>query len=448
MAILGRGAVKDTYNLLADGIVKLVRVLAALSAQGARQWAADRGLGRCFAPSIKGSEQVDWGDEGARRRFLSGIVADADRLLEIARRERGRCEESSEEDRGASLRLRSCSGSCLCKDVERKEDGPAIRQGVAKDRVVSVHDPQMRHGHKSSKGRFEGHKGAVAVDSESQLITAVDVIAGNAHDGDTGLALTEQSERATGLDAAETVGDCAYGDGETRRQFTEAGRKLEAPVPGPPRTGKIPKEQFRIGRREDRVTCPAGATTRNWSCRKLPPNRSGRRYRVKTFTFPARCCAACRLKADCVGERDGPRTITLHPRQKEMERARRHQKTVAHRRARKRRQVVEHRIARLRQLGVKQARYMGRAKTLFQLLMAAAVANLTLVAGAARAAGRLASDLAVYLKDVVRGRRTLVPRPGRTRSQIWRHLGFPVRRVCRVRIPACSPQKQPFRPRF
>ena len=29
--ILGRGAVKDTYNLLADGIVKLLRVLAAVA---------------------------------------------------------------------------------------------------------------------------------------------------------------------------------------------------------------------------------------------------------------------------------------------------------------------------------------------------------------------------------------------------------------------------------
>ena len=46
-----------------------------------------------------------------------------------------------------------------------------------------------------------------------------------------------------------------------------------------------------------------------------------------------------------------------------------------------RRQVVEHRLARLAQLGVRQARYFGRTKTLFQLLMASTVANLTLVAG-------------------------------------------------------------------
>src|SRR3990172_3233423 len=44
------------------------------------------------------------------------------------------------------------------------------------------------------------------------------------------------------------------------------------------------------------------------------------------------------------------------------------------------RQAAEHRIARLMQLGARQARYFGRLKTLYQLLMAATVANLTLVA--------------------------------------------------------------------
>src|SRR3990172_12890083 len=41
--ILGRGAVKDTYNLLADGIVQLVRALAALEAKKADVWAKERG---------------------------------------------------------------------------------------------------------------------------------------------------------------------------------------------------------------------------------------------------------------------------------------------------------------------------------------------------------------------------------------------------------------------
>ena len=43
--------------------------------------------------------------------------------------------------------------------------------------------------------------------------------------------------------------------------------------------------------------------------------------------------------------------------------------------------MVEHRIARMMQLGMRQARYCGRHKTLFQALTTAAVANLTLIAG-------------------------------------------------------------------
>ena len=48
------------------------------------------------------------------------------------------------------------------------------------------------------------------------------------------------------------------------------------------------------------------------------------------------------------------------------------------------RRVVEHRLARLVQLGIRQARYFGRAKTKFQLYLEATVANLTLVAGQRR----------------------------------------------------------------
>ena len=45
---------------------------------------------------------------------------------------------------------------------------------------------------------------------------------------------------------------------------------------------------------------------------------------------------------------------------------------------RRQRVVVEQRLV---QLGIRQARYFGRAKTRFQLYLAATVANLTLVAG-------------------------------------------------------------------
>lgn len=74
--------------------------------------------------------------------------------------------------------------------------------------------------------------------------------------------------------------------------------------------------------------------------------------------------------------------MSLHPQEALLQQARRFQKSEAFAGYRKRRQVAEHRLARLVQLGIRQARYFGRVKTNFQLLLAATVANLTLVATA------------------------------------------------------------------
>src|SRR5436305_4872315 len=69
--IPGRGAVKDTSNLLGDGIVKLARVLAKLAGQPLTAWATEQGYGRYVGPtSLKGTAEVDWSDAGERRRFL------------------------------------------------------------------------------------------------------------------------------------------------------------------------------------------------------------------------------------------------------------------------------------------------------------------------------------------------------------------------------------------
>ena len=187
--ILGRGAVKDAYNLLADGIVKLLRVLAAVANTTVREWAEGQGYERYLGSSIKGEATIDWSDRKARRKLLGEIVADADRLLELARQAWVELPEDSAQRQsivdGAEL-----LGQLLLQDVERKsgggdadahaDDGVSIRDGVSRDRMPSVHDPELRHGHKSSRRRFNGHKAAIVVDTDSQLITAVDVLPGNA----------------------------------------------------------------------------------------------------------------------------------------------------------------------------------------------------------------------------------------------------------------------------
>ena len=57
-----------------------------------------------------------------------------------------------------------------------------IARRVAKDRIISTVDPDARHGHKTSARGFDGYKGHVAVDPDSELIVATTVTAGNVGD--------------------------------------------------------------------------------------------------------------------------------------------------------------------------------------------------------------------------------------------------------------------------
>ncbi len=224
--ILGRGAVKDTYNLLSDGIVKLMRALAELEGRDPVQWAATKGYQRYVAASVKGEACIDWDDGTARAALLGEIVADADRLLELSRR----AQELLDGDSVEGQRIAEASqlpGLLLLQDVERAEDGVCLNEGVSRDRMVSVHDPEMRHGHKSSSKRFEGHKVSVAVDTDSQVITDVDVLPGNASGSVGALGMMERSEEGTSSGVEETIGDVAYGDGGTRQSFADAGRILD-----------------------------------------------------------------------------------------------------------------------------------------------------------------------------------------------------------------------------
>jgi len=134
--ILGKGAVKDTYNLLADGIAKLARALAASAGERPKAWARGRGLSRYFGSSLKGEANIDWDDETARRAFLKEVVADADRLLEMARKVLESAAHEAKRERlmeGAELLTQ-----LLMQDIERRPDGAAIKEGVSRDRMVSA----------------------------------------------------------------------------------------------------------------------------------------------------------------------------------------------------------------------------------------------------------------------------------------------------------------------
>ena len=382
--ILGRGAVKDTCNLLADGIVKLLRALAQLKGINVGQWAKSQGYHRYhryLGSSVKGEAAIDWSDKRARKALLAGIVGDADRLLELSRQAQGELPEDSAE-RQRIVAAAELLGQLLLQDVARTDDGVSLKDGVSRDRMMSVHDPELRHGHKSRRRRFDGHQAAIVVDTDSQLITAVAVLPGNAPDNLGALELVEQSEANTGVPVAEAMGDAAYGDGATRQAFAAAGRTLIARVPGRPNRSHFPKEDFRIDLELGSCTCPAGNITRTIVPAGRRTDQMGRTYRLEAFRFDAAVCGACPLRSQCLAAKPGTgRTVRLHPQEALLQQARALQQSEAFTEYRQRRVVVEHRLARLVQLGIRQSRYFGRIKTRFQLYLAATVANLTLVAG-------------------------------------------------------------------
>ena len=298
--ILGRGAVRDTYNPLADGTVKLLRALAQVEGISVGKWAKAQGYGRYLASSIKGEAAIDWSDKRARAALLAGIVRDADRLLELSRQAQGELPEDSVKRQqivaGAEL-----LGQLLLQDIERKggdgdgdgDDGVSLKGGVSKDRIVSVHDPEMRHGHKSSRRRFDGHKAAIVVDTGTQLITAVEVLPGNVPDNSGALELVEASEVNTGVPVEETMVDAAYGDGDTRQAFAAAGRTLIARVPGRPNRKHFPKEDFHIDLETGTCTCPAGKITRRVRPLGTRTTATGRTHQLEAFQFDGAVCGVC-----------------------------------------------------------------------------------------------------------------------------------------------------------
>ena len=356
--IVGRGAVEDTYNLLASGIRQVASALGKQAGQSPDAWLVANGLGRYAEASVKGSADIDWSDEEARKLLLSELVADARSVLAASA---GGGKEAAE---AAQLLC-----ALLLQDVQVQEtaEGPKaqVKQGTARGRIPSVSDAQQRHGRKSASKRFTGHKASICTDIDSQIILAVDVLPADAGDASGALGLVEQAEEQADVVVEETLGDCAYGGAGTREEFAEAGRTLHAKVPSEPERSAFPKSAFVLDLQQDTVTCPEGHTT----ARFMPTHEGG-----KVFFFGS-ICRDCALRAYCTRSAQG-RTLRVHPQEERLQKARAYQQTPAGRSHLRERVVVEHRLARLGQLGIGQARYIGRRMTLFQLTLAATIANL------------------------------------------------------------------------
>ena len=330
-----------------------------------------------------GKPVCDYDDPEARERLVDALARDARALLVSLD---GR--ELDEAVAGAAVLLASVTG----QDLEQGSDGVfRIARRVAKDRIISTVDPDARHGHKTSARGFDGYKGHVSVDPDSELILATTVTAANEGDaaaadelladdlGATGepphseQSKAEQSEpeRVDDGRSLSVYGDSAYGSGELVNALEQAGAqancKVQPPVsPG----GRFSKDAFTIDLEGGTVSCPAGHTT------SLRPFGEGR---IAKF---AAACAGCPLADRCTNAKEG-RTIFVGPYEQQLARARQRQSDPAWKADYKAtRPKIERKISHLmrRRHGGRRARVRGKPKVAADFALLAAAVNLARLA--------------------------------------------------------------------
>ena len=160
------------------------------------------------------------------------------------------------------------------QDLDEGDDGVfRIARRVAPDRIISTADPEARHGRKTAARGFDGYKGHLSIDPDSELVTATTVTAGNTGDASVACELLSD-ELAAGRDdapaggqpapAAEegllsVYGDAAYGAGEFLADLQAAGARSMCKVQPPTAAGgRFTKDAFGIDLTARTVTCPAG----------------------------------------------------------------------------------------------------------------------------------------------------------------------------------------------
>ena len=379
--IFGRGAVEDTFNLLAEGLRGTLKVLAAITQQSIEEYSQANDCSRYSASSFKGTWSIDWDDDKQRQIVLNSLVADCRRILFMASEALASLDKHSSE----AHRLLSATellSKLLVQDIrELSPEKAEIIDGVAKDRIISIHDPELRHGRKSASERFDGHKAAIAVEVETQVIADVDALPGNARDSLRAPELIERASKNLDVEIESVLGDGAFGTVEARLDAKAHNYDLIAPVSRAPQTGRFTKEDFKIDIEGETVTCPVGETTTHWNLQTTTTQR-GTAFKNKSFKFSVQQCRGCPLRSQCLKEKTPSRSVLVHEHEALIREKKLFQRTEEYRQMYRKRVVVEHRLARLVRLGIRNARYFGMKKVLFQLAMAAAVANLTLYASA------------------------------------------------------------------
>jgi hypothetical protein len=366
-------ATMDTITLIRTAIRGLLAVAGAELAAGLRAVLAGSGSGDDYISTAK--PVIDWDDKPAREALVDSRARDGHALLTFLD---GR--EDLPEPVEQAMRLLA---TVLGQDLEAGPDGVLrIARKVAADRVISTVDPQARHGHKTNHRGFDGYKGHIAVDPDSEIVTATAVTAGNTGDVEpvAGLItdLTGRGGDATNNrdgDGAAVYGDAAYGAGEVLSLLDEAGIEVKTKVQPPVApAGMFTKDRFDIDLDTRQVTCPNGTT------RRIRPVKDHPRHAGRADFGPA--CTTCPLRGQCTTSKTG-RHITIGHHETRLTTARTAQQDPAWKADyRATRPKVERKLAHLmrRRHGGRRARMRGRLRIAADFNLLAAAINLARLA--------------------------------------------------------------------
>jgi hypothetical protein len=361
----GAGAVMDTYTLLRKGIRKLLKQCGYAAATKQRGLSPE--TQRLLATYVEQDRKakIDWTDPQQRGAQLQVLFQDAEAALELA------TEHLDDAD------VRS-TGWLLVKilgdDIEPDDQGhPQIAEGTAPDRIISITDPEMRHGRKSSAVRFDGFKAAVTTEQSSEMIVDIQDIPAAGSDGRELLPTVERVDQHADVVVERVIGDGAYPSGENL-----AACALHQPEPvdllAPLAQGQDPavdKSAFKIDLVQQTATCPQGHTV---AASKGSTHDGQPTLR---FCFPRATCEACPLFERCVRSKSAGRTVNTHPQEAYLQAARARQHTDEFKDAYRLRPAIERKQAEQVQHGLRNTRYLGHPKRQLQRLWQAAATNLS-----------------------------------------------------------------------
>lgn len=359
--LLGAGRVLDTWNLIGRALSTVVTCAAKVAGCERAKIIRDAELALSTAPCLKTALDIDWDDADARSEALQRLLGEVDRVEAwVAAHVGTHVAEAPLRDALAALRR------VLAQDLEPDPTTgrTRIKRGVAKDRMPSLGDPDMRHGRKSKTKLFNGYKRHVLKLVDADLIVAAEVLPANQPEHDAMAPLTHAAERHGVLD--EVLMDRGYLASPRVAELRARGVAIRC-KPWRSRNGEhFAKERFELRLDEARVVCPAGVST------TIGGSLIAR--------FPASACGACALRAQCTTSKHHGRSVTIHPDEEFLLQLRRELATPDGRATLRERTTVEHSLARLGRIQGPRARYKGTRKNALDVRRCAAVDNLQTLA--------------------------------------------------------------------